>query len=172
MQTRSGKAFYPAAPDPASICIEDIAFALSNTTRFGGHTDFYSVAEHSVLVSQLVPTEYALQGLLHDATEAYLGDIPAPLKALPEMAGYRTLEQQMWRTIAAKFGLPVDMHPSVHEADRAVLLAEKRVLIKDSPMSWDIPGTPADVLIMGFDPYWARQQFMRRFEILTKRKTA
>src|ERR1017187_10636100 len=76
--TFSGIHFWPLLPNPADIRIEDIAHALSNQCRFAGHArEFYSVAEHSVRVSQLCPPEDALWGLLHDASEAYLTDVPA-----------------------------------------------------------------------------------------------
>ena len=83
VQTVTGKAFYPLKPDPSLISIEDIAWALSMQCRFAGHVlHFYSVAEHCVYISNSVPMEDALWGLLHDATEAYLTDVPRPLKPL------------------------------------------------------------------------------------------
>src|ERR1039457_118422 len=83
--TFSGLRFWPLDPNPEKILIDDIAHALAHQCRFGGHASrFYSVAEHSVHVSRLCPPEDALWGLLHDASEAYLVDLPRPLKQLPE----------------------------------------------------------------------------------------
>ncbi len=81
--TYTGKQFYPLDPRPEDVCLEDIAHSLSNLCRFTGHTDtdrFYSVAQHSVICSTIVAPEAALLALLHDAAEAYLGDISRPLK--------------------------------------------------------------------------------------------
>ena len=92
IETYSGKQFYLDGTDTDSIVIEDIAHALANLCRYNGHTNrFYSVAEHSVLVSYAVPKEYALWGLMHDASEAYLSDIPRPFKAM--IANYKTMEE-------------------------------------------------------------------------------
>src|ERR1019366_9954250 len=83
IRTYSGVRFKPLDPDPA-VGISDIAHALANQCRFGGHSSaFYSVAQHSVRVSEICAAEDALWGLLHDASEAYLVDVPAPLKQLP-----------------------------------------------------------------------------------------
>jgi len=83
IQTLSGKKFSYQFATADDIDIEDIANALSNICRFAGHLpEFYSVAQHSVLVSQIVPPEFAFEALMHDAAEAYCQDIPAPLKAL------------------------------------------------------------------------------------------
>src|SRR5437868_2917508 len=119
MQTSSGVAYYPLDPLPGDINIEDIAHALSNLCRFGGHCRrFYSVAEHSILVSRVVPRQHALQGLLHDATEAYMVDVPRPLKV--ELDNYARIEDLNWRCIAAVFGVPYEMHESVKRADNDV----------------------------------------------------
>jgi len=89
--TASGKRFWPLDPRPEDICIEDIAHALSHICRFGGHVrEPYSVAQHSVIVSMIVKPENALYGLLHDAAEAYAGDMVRPLKR--GMPAYRSIE--------------------------------------------------------------------------------
>jgi hypothetical protein len=83
MQLLSGKAFYVTDPKPEDIDILDIAHSLSMQCRYNGHTKgFYSVAEHSVLVANLVPPRLRLQALLHDASEAYVGDVIRPIKRL------------------------------------------------------------------------------------------
>ncbi len=128
LQTQSGRVIDVTDPKPEDIDIGDIAHALSQLCRFGGHTSrFYSVAEHSVRVSSIVPPEHALQGLLHDATEAYLVDMPSPIKRLlPE---YYLLEQRLWHVIADKFGVPREMHESVKEIDARICISEKIALV-------------------------------------------
>src|ERR1035437_8189217 len=128
--TFSGIRFWPMLPNPADIRIEDIAHALSNQCRFGGHArEFYSVAEHSVRVSQHCPPEDALWGLLHDASEAYLCDVPAPLKELPAFEAYRAAERSLQGTIATRFGLAPEQPESVGDADRTILRVEIRDLL-------------------------------------------
>src|ERR1017187_2988058 len=110
--------------------VEDIAHALAHRCRFGGHASkFYSVAEHSVHVSQLYLPEHALWGLLHDASEAYLVDLPRPLKLLPEFAPYREAECQLQRAVAVRFGLPPYQPASVTEADDTMLWIEAHSLL-------------------------------------------
>ncbi|MGA0610089.1 HD family hydrolase [Caldimonas sp. KR1-144] len=162
MQTSSGKAYFPADPRAEDIDIFDIAHALSNLCRYGGHcSTFYSVAEHSVLVSQVVPPELAMQALLHDATEAYLVDLPRPIKHM--LPGYCDLEDLNWAAVAAKFGLPYALDQAVKDADNAVLLAEKEQLLGPSPAPWSVPGEPADVTVLGLPPTAAAATFLRRF---------
>lgn len=106
MQTYTGKKFYPLKPEKSKFCIEDIAHALSNICRFTGHCrEFFSVAQHSVLVSQTIPSEYALLGLLHDASEAYLTDVARPIKQLPALSKYRILEDRIQKLIYKTFGV-------------------------------------------------------------------
>ena len=109
------------------IDIEDIAHALSMICRFGGHCSrHYSVAEHSLLVAQMVPEEYRLSALLHDASEAYLGDVIAPLKRMPGMEGYCVLERKMEQLIEEKFGVRFVDDPIIKEADLKALYIEGR----------------------------------------------
>lgn len=112
-------------PRVESINIRNIARALSNTCRFAGQIEqFYSVAQHSVLVSNLVPREHALQGLLHDGAEAYCHDITTPLKKL--LLDYQEIEARVWVKVAERFGVPILLHPSVKEADALALTVEDR----------------------------------------------
>ncbi len=125
--TFSGKTIRPLHPAPDDIDIRDIAHALSNCGRFTGHTrDFCSVAEHCVRVSLLVPEELALEGLLHDASEAYLADIARPIKRDEEFAFYLEVEARLEDAIAERFGLPFrnEMHPEIKVIDQYTLEAE------------------------------------------------
>lgn len=126
--TATGRYFDFTRPTRDMIDIDDIAIALSRMPRFTGHTTtFYSVAQHSVLVAHVVPEEYALQGLLHDATEAYMGDMSTPLKQLvPE---YKAIENRVERAICERFGLPFPLHPSIKAADLRMLVTERRDLM-------------------------------------------
>lgn len=143
--------FNPKAND---ICIEDIAHALSNQCRFTGHTArFYSVAEHSLKCAELVQNEHKLAALLHDAAEAYLVDIPSPIKlAMPE---YRNWEEKLMRVIARKFGFQYPLHPTVKQADHTWLELEWENLMLEN--NWRTL-TPAD----------ARTLFLETFDTLTK----
>jgi hypothetical protein len=123
LSTYTGKKFYPYDPRPEQICIEDIAHGLSMLCRFAGQCRFFfSVAEHSIAVARLLPANLKLFGLLHDASEAYLADLPRPVKAgLPE---YKAIEANVARVIAEKFELPFPMPPEVKAADQALLKDE------------------------------------------------
>ena len=142
----NGEYFDFTEPDTAKYGIFEVAYALSNICRYTGHTlDFYSVAQHSVLVSYLVPEMYALEGLLHDAHEAFVGDMSAPLKSL--LPGYRDLEDTVQAAVRRRFGVPEADNPYVKQADLKALATEKRDLMKTgtSPVAWEI--------LEGIDPY-------------------
>jgi hypothetical protein len=127
IQTFTGRIFYPLDPRESEVVIEDIAHALSNKCRFSGHSlRYFSVAEHSVIVSLLCPQDIALWGLLHDASEAYLIDLPTPLKYLPEFAWYRKLEEKVTNVIMNRFSLPQKEPKLVKTADKTCLVTEKR----------------------------------------------
>jgi uncharacterized protein len=131
IMTYTGKIFNVFDPDPDLICIEDIAHALSNLCRFGGHTDdFYSVAEHSCRVSIEVPRALKLQALLHDASEAYIVDMPSPIKYhIPQ---YLEFENKLMSVIAEKFGFEYPLNDTVKRADKYLQQLEwERFIIKD-----------------------------------------
>ena len=109
-QTATGKQFWPLDPHPDEVCIEDIAHHLANQCRFAGACRaFYSVAQHSVLVSCAVPSEDQKWGLLHDAAEAYLQDLIRPIKAASALGEeYRKIEDLVLRAVCEQFGLPVE----------------------------------------------------------------
>src|SRR5574337_1333697 len=119
IQVFSGLEFFPLNPNPQDISIDDIAHALSIQVRFSGHIVHpYTVAEHSVCVSYLVPQQYALWGLLHDAAEAYLVDLPRPLKHDVSMSRYREAEEKLMRAISTRFDLNWPEPPIIKTADR------------------------------------------------------
>lgn len=171
MQTYSGRQFWPLDPRADEVFIEDVAHALAMACRYGGHCErFYSVAEHSVLVSQVVPPEMALLGLLHDASEAYVADVIRPIK--PSLAGYKEIELRVWRAIADRYGLPYEMPAEIKLADNAVLLAESEQIMKPHPAPWCVPGEPAAVVVMGLHPGAAEFRFLTRFRELTLARSA
>lgn len=120
IRTYTGKVFDITVLDPDSICIEDIAHALSNTARFGGHLDkMYSVAQHSIYVALLCSPENRLAALLHDASEAYIGDMPSPFKKL--MPDYKAIEDRIMKVIALKFGFEYPLPKEIKIADKVAL---------------------------------------------------
>jgi hypothetical protein len=171
-RTHTGRHVHPLDPKPDEISIFDVARSLSQTCRFLGHTDaFYSVAQHSVLVSQHVPREDALWGLLHDASEAYLCDLPAPIKRDPQMAIYRIAEDRLMVAVCERYGLRPEMPPSVMRADRVLLATEFRdVTTMDDP-EWirnECGVEPLfDYHIASWAPAYAESMFLERFEELT-----
>ncbi len=128
--THGGQRIDLRSPDPASISIADIAWSLATTRRWTGHArPSYSVAQHSVYASRIVPPEYALEALLHDAAEAYTGDVASPLKALLGPR-FKRLERVMAKAITTALGVDVVNLPSaVHEADTALMVAESEQIM-------------------------------------------
>lgn len=126
IRTYTGKYVNVFEPTVDMIDIEDIAHGLSHQPRFAGHTkQFFSVAQHSVNVMRAVPDfrpELKTEALLHDASEAYLCDIPKPIKA--RMPEYKVIEDRLMAVIAEKFGFTWPMDPDVKLADEMLLNAE------------------------------------------------
>jgi len=118
-------------PEKYTYTIIELGFALSKICRFAGHChSHYSVAQHSVLVSHLVgdDKDTQMQALLHDAPEAFISDLPGPLKRMLD-PGYKIIEETIHQAIMAQFGLPLMEHPLVKEADRFILSVERRDLL-------------------------------------------
>ena len=168
IQTFTGKAFYPLADEPGEIDIRDIAHALSLQCRFNGHCNvFYSVAQHSVRVSEVVPSEFALWGLMHDAAEAYLSDLPRPVKG--QMPQFSELEDKLLGRILAAYDLSLPMPSQVKLADEQLLMTEARDLMQSPPMDWLIPVDALDDLkIEPMSPTQAEQAFLQRYDQLTQ----
>lgn len=168
MQTYTGKRFYILQPERLEVDLHDIAHHLSNESRFGGATyDFYSVAQHSVAVSLICRSEHAALGLLHDATEAYLKDIPYPLKQVLRPI-YGDLESRLAKRIGDHFGLDLVALPlDVHEADRIMLATEKRDLLRpvqEGGPAWDPRGLlqPFSTTLVPVEPRQAEYAFLER----------
>ena len=150
-----------------SLNIDDIAHALSMQCRFAGQIpEFYSVAEHSYWVSQLVPDQFALWGLMHDAAEAYITDIPTYVKnCIPEI---RWLESRILSAIAMRFSLGRLRIPSVvKEVDLRMLITEKEQFYVKHVRDWEIDAEPYKNITLGcWEPSYAEQMFLMRFNEL------
>lgn len=163
---QSGKYFSFLEPEKSDFTIHDIAHALSNICRFTGQTEhFYSVAEHSVHCSHLVPAVDALEGLLHDAAEAFVGDVSRPLKSLlPE---YKVIEERVERAIAERFGLRYPWPPSVKHTDAKMLRAEQHQLMRNNDEWACLAGIDLTVLgqreLLCLRPTLAKAQFLERW---------
>ncbi|EBF7358670.1 HD family hydrolase [Salmonella enterica] len=169
MITYSGFKFNYETFTERDINIFDIAKGLSNECRFGAQcNDFYSVAQHSILVSYLPPPEFALEGLLHDAAEAYIKDLPSPLKR--KIPAYIEIEKRLECVIRMKYGLPVKKSTEVKTADLIMLATESRDLameniLKTSTLDSVLPSKQIHVIPM--PPKVAYNSFLRRFRELT-----
>ena len=171
--TYTGKKFFPLDPRPEDIDIYDIAHALSNQCRFAGHcTGFYSVAQHCVLVSLMCPEEDAMWGLMHDATESYLIDVPSPLKKCPEFSFYREAEANLMAVICDVFRLSRDEPPSVKLVDKRILATEARDMTMTEGRGWVTEAEPYDFHIKPWQPEYARARYLSRLhELMLKRTT-
>lgn len=169
IQTLSGKKFDYVNATVDDIEIEDIATALSHICRFAGHVPkFYSVAQHSVLCSQIVPAEFALEALMHDAAEAYCQDIPAPLKCL--LPDYQRIETAVDIVIRQKYGLPETMSTPVKYADLIMLATERRDLDLDDGSIWPVLEgifPSEEFTLIPLKPGEAYGLFLNRFAELT-----
>ena len=180
LQTVSGRWVNPFDPDPEQLDSGDIGRALANLCRFGGHCrTFYSVAQHSVIVSRLVEerggdVEDAFAALMHDATEAYLGDMPHPLKhRSPLGAAFKAAEERLEQAIRARFAIKPDV-PEIKRADRALLATERRAF-SDEAWHWpELEGVDAlDLELTAWSPDEAARAFAERYaELEARRATA
>ena len=171
LQTATGGQFWPMDPRPEEVQLDDIAHALSHLCRFAGHCrEFYSVAQHSVLVSQYVPRAHAFQALLHDAAEAYLVDLPRPLKL--ELPDYRNLEKRVQAAIYQRFHLPAEEPPCIKAADDRVLGQEHRDLMAVTPFDWSRLDRlePLPVRVQPQSPRRAYGGFLLRFASLAPKE--
>lgn len=169
IQTYTGKQFWTTDPRPEDVCIEDVAHALSLKCRFTGHCkSFYSVAQHSLLVSLHCESD-PKWGLMHDAAEAYLPDVARPVKS--EIVGFVELEERLLSVIAERFGLRMPIPESVHQTDLTILATEKRDLMKSTDYEWEsikgVDPLPADLYrIRPYSDTAARYEFYKRYREL------
>ena len=200
IQTYTGLSFYPNDLRPEDIDINDIAHALSLICRFNGHcTEFYSVAEHSVRVSRYMQARYArckmempspdvcsIYGLMHDTPEAYITDIPRPIKI--DLPQFKVLEDSIYIEILKKFKLRGDyksvknyfngfetreryfparkfitIDEAVHLADNILLATEKRDIMRREPQSWGLMAPPLKKRIIPYSPREAERLFLNEF---------
>jgi hypothetical protein len=166
IQTYTGRQFFPCDPKPTDFDIHDIAHSLGLQCRFNGHCKaFYSVAEHSVRVSRICSEQNALWGLLHDLGEAYLGDMPRPVKLFfPDFTLY---EERLLQAACETFGLVWPMPPEVKAADDRLLSTEARDLMGPLPEPWTAGLVPLDERIEPWSPVDAERAFLQRFEELS-----
>lgn len=163
LQTYTGGQFWPLDPRPDDIRIEDIAAALSKLCRYGGHcTRFYSVAEHSVHVAAAAPEQYRLDALLHDAAEAYLVDVPRPVKRY--LANYHEIEERLDDMIAKRFHLAWPRPPVVKMLDDAILVDEHQQNMATVPEKWSgVPDVGLGVTLRFWIPQQAAYEFTTAF---------
>jgi uncharacterized protein len=177
LQTVSGRWVNPFDPDPAQLDAGDIARALANQCRFGGHSRvFYSVAQHCVIVSRVVEqrggdVEDAFAALMHDAGEAYLGDMPHPLKHRSALgAAFRDAEARLEEAIRDRFRIKATV-PEIKRVDRALLATERRAF---SAEVWHWPELenvePLELELSAWSPDRAADEFARRYAELEARR--
>lgn len=169
--THSGKKVDLLEPKPEMFDIRDIARGLANTCRFGGHTlRYYSVAQHSVLASRHVQQAFAFDALMHDAAEAYLGDVTAPLKAL--LPDYKAIEARFEAALFSHFGVGYPLSGYVKHIDRVLLATERRDLMPANDDEWPELGgvVPLGRSIRPMGAELAEKVFLQRFEELKRRR--
>jgi hypothetical protein len=169
----SGGQFNYNKPEKSDVTIEDIASALSNVCRFSGHLpQFYSVAQHLVNTSRIVPNELAFTGLMHDTAEAFTNDLPTPLKwALPI---FKELETKIESAMSKKFGFEYPYPPEIKHADTVMLMLEK-YYVKNDDSEWPlyekynkayVEPWRQQVDLVGWQPRRAKREFLERFNEL------
>jgi hypothetical protein len=171
-QIYSGKKFWPLDPRPEEVDINDIAHSLALQCRFNGHSNyFYSIAQHSVFVSKIVPKKQALAGLFHDSAEAYTGDIVSPLKKFlpPE---FKEIEKAIENAIFEHFNIENINHSEIKKADKIALFTEMRDLMNTPPAKWDDQDLfqPHPDKIIPLSPEEAEKEFLERYKELTENK--
>jgi hypothetical protein len=176
MRTYGGGQFFPFDPKIEDINIQAIAHHLAMEVRYGGGPrDYYSVAEHCVLISEALerdgyPYKVCLDGLLHDAAEFVMGDTPRPRKnalreKFPAAAGFlKNAEDAISKLVAEKFNLNWPLPEAVHEYDRRIIKDEIATLFDAAP--WSYVAEPLRVQINCWDWHHAKRYFLRRFEYL------
>lgn len=169
----SGKVFDFNNPEAAEINLDDIAIPLSNNCRYAGQLPlgrWYSVAQHAVNTSYIVPLEHAFTALLHDTAEAFTNDIVTPLKVAVPL--FKQLELIIERDMARRFGFEFPLPPEVKLADLQMLGLEMKNIRGQDPKTWAIlDGIEFDhllplVSLESWTPRQAYYNFISRFEEL------
>jgi hypothetical protein len=176
--TFRGEYFDFLNPKNNTFDILDIAHALSNVCRFAGHTrEFYSVAQHSVMVARICVRQAAVAdiidhgraGLLHDAAEAYLGDITRPLKQL--LPDYKVIEARTEAALFSAFRIPHPLPKIVKHADLVMLATEQRDLMPPHDDEWTLLTgiEPLPEVINPWHPEKAEREFLLMWDDLMGR---
>jgi hypothetical protein len=169
IETFTGKRFWPLNPIWEDIDIIDIAHALSNKCRYTGHTRwFYSVAQHSHLMSYHVPRHYALEALLHDACEAYLPDLAFPIRGAFD--GFAEAEERVHRAVAERFNLIFPWPKEVKDVDRRITRDEARTLMKTQGRYWPGSTVSLGIQIVERAPREVERSFLDRYDRLTRER--
>lgn len=171
MQTNSGLMVDLSRISEEDVRLEDVAHALSQIIRFTGHANRpYTVAQHSMLVADLCPEEHRLWGLLHDAAEAYVGDVSTPLKSM--LPDYREIEERVQRIIAGRFGLCWPIPQPVKDADREALMIERADLFdKHLPWPGEFPPSSFRTIKNVLNPESAKWLFIEMYKELSGAKS-
>lgn len=175
MQVRSGRQFWPLDARADEVDIGDIAHSLAMQCRYAGHClRFYSVAEHSVLLARWVArmgatADVMLWALLHDASEAYLVDVPRPVK--PFLAGYKDSERRVMAAVCERFGLPPEMPAIVHEADTRII-GDERANMAQCVEPWASTGEPLGIRLEYWIPEQAEREFLATYHAIENMRRA
>lgn len=162
IQTYTGRKFLPLEARVEDVDIRDIAHSLALLSRFNGHCRrFYSVADHSVRVAAALAPEHAPWGLLHDAAEAYLSDLPRPVKR--ENVWFQQVEDRLLQVVAEAFELPWPVPEPVWRADDALLATEARDLMGPPPEDWGLTAEPLTGRIEPLGPEAAERAFLEAY---------
>lgn len=170
IETNSGKYFRYQENNPENIMIEDVAHSLSQLCRFSGQCNqFYSVAQHSCIVHDYAPSHLKIEGLLHDASEAFISDIPRPVKTIiPEI---KELEQIIQMQVAQRFKFSWPFTSQIEILDSQLMLAEAKQLFTQE-VAWTVEGL--DPLNVKINHCWnskvAKAEFLNRFDLLLEFK--
>jgi len=169
--TSSYKKIYLRDPDPNLFDIKDIAHSLSRINRFNGHLhcSSYSVAEHSIRVASVCSPDLKFNALLHDASEAYLGDVSKPLKGL--LSDYKELEHNFCLLLAEHFGLLMPLPEEIIFYDNVLMATEIRDLMRYNPKEMGVVVEPLKTKITNpMSPKEAKDAFLLTYQLLRETK--